>query len=494
MTNTEHKKIVVVGAGLAGIAVALRLQKQGFAVSVLEKSSEYGGKLGTFSWNDYRWDSGPSLFTAPELVDELFLLCNKNPRDYFNYKKSETVCTYFFSDKTNIEFFFDRDKLKTEISSKLSLDLAYKTLTYLDRSKETYKRIGDFFIDNPQVGIKDIFRKDLIVRYPHFLTSKLRKTLHQYNHTNLREQKLVQIFDRFGTYNGSNPFKMSGLYSMIPHLEQNHGTFFPVNGMRSIVESIYELAVESGVQFWFNQSIKSITEKSKNGFDIQTNDQLFSVDKLICAIDHLPFYKHILKDNQLFEKYKKQERSSSALVFYWAVNTVITELGLHSIFFSEDYRQEFETIFKTKNIPESPTIYVHISAVINKEDAPENCQNWFVMINTPAGITPNENQLNELRAFIIKKIKFQFNVDLNNHIQFEKTWDAKGIQEDTGSADGALYGASSNGKLAALKRHGNKSKKYPHLYFCGGTVHPGGGIPLVLKSAKIVAQLISNEG
>ncbi|MDA0986213.1 MAG: FAD-dependent oxidoreductase [Bacteroidetes bacterium] len=363
----------------------------------------------------------------------------------------------------------------------------------MDRSKSTYEQIGNFFTDNPPAGIKDIFKRDLIIRYPHFLTSKLRKTLHQYNHTALGDKKIVQIFDRFGTYNGSNPFKMSALYSMIPHLEQNKGTFFPTGGMRAIVDSLYNLAVEQGVKFKFNQTINSISEMENRSFVIKSGMESFVVDKVVCAIDHLPFYEYILKDVQLLAKYRKQERSSSALVFYWAVDKVIPEFGLHNIFFSENYREEFEAIFKTKNFSISPTIYIHISSVINHEDAPENCQNWFVMFNTPAGISPTTKQIIELRELVFKQMDLHFKIDLNEHILFEKTWDAKGIEADTGSEQGALYGASSNGKLAALRRHGNKSKKYQNLYFCGGTVHPGGGIPLVLKSAKIVSHLMTNE-
>jgi phytoene desaturase len=233
-----EKSVIIIGAGLAGIASAIRLQKKGFKVTVLEKNESFGGKITAFSDSGFRFDRGPSLFTSPNEVDALFELCGKNPRDYYQYNRHPLACTYFFLDGTDLKFHGDPSQLKEEISKKLSEDLAFKTLNYLERSEQTYKRIGDFFIDNPPVGVKDLLRKDLIVRYPQFLSSKLRKTLHQYNHSALRDPKLVQIFDRFGTYNGSNPFSMSGLYSMIPHLEQNTGTYFPVGGMRSIVSSL----------------------------------------------------------------------------------------------------------------------------------------------------------------------------------------------------------------------------------------------------------------
>jgi phytoene desaturase len=492
MSVKTPKQVVIIGAGLAGIAAAIRLRIAGHTVLVLEKNADYGGKLSSFSAQGFRWDKGPSLFTSPEQVDELFEICGVNPRDHFKYVKHHTSCTYYFADKSSVEFSADREKLKAELDAAFSSDTAYKTLTYLDRSKETYKRIGDFFIDNPPVGLKDLFRKELIVRYPHFLTAKLRKTLHQYNHTALKEPKLVQIFDRFGTYNGSNPFKMSGLYSMIPHLEQNTGTFFPEKGMRDIADSLYKLAVERGVTFMFEQNILAVHTHEKR-YTIQSSSGNFQAEKLICAIDHLPFYRDLLKDEKHFHRFAKQERSSSGLVFYWGIKEAIPQLGLHNIFFSEDYRAEFEQLFTTKKMEGDPTIYVHISSVVNAADAPAGGQNWFVMVNTPAGVIPSEEEMKMIRKKILDRIQKQFGVDLNEHIVCEQTWNSQGIEEQTGSFMGALYGASSNGKTAAMKRHGNKNRKYPNLYFCGGTVHPGGGIPLVLKSAKIVAKLIERE-
>lgn len=484
-----EKHIAVIGAGLAGLATAIRLRKKGFRVTVFERNATYGGKLAAFTAGSFRWDKGPSLFTSPEQVDELFTLCEKNPGDYFRYLRHEKSCTYFFKDKSVVTFSGDHQKLKEELTQRFNAEVAYKALTYLDRSEETYKRIGDFFIDNPPVGLKDLFRKDLIIRYPHFLTAKLRKTLHQYNHASLKEPKLVQIFDRFGTYNGSNPFKMSGLYSMIPHLEGNTGTYFPERGMRDIADAVYELALSAGVQFRFDTHLDTV-RMIDLGYQLAGTFGTVNADTVVCAMDHLPFYRDLLHDEKLFNHYSKQERSSSGLVFYWGIKEAIPELGLHNIFFSENYREEFEQIFKEKKLPDDPTIYIHISSVVNPQDAPEGGQNWFVMVNTPAGVTPSREAEDRIKAHVFERIWHQFGVDLQARLVCERSWNASSIEAETGSYLGALYGASSNGKLAALKRHGNVSKKYPNLYFVGGTVHPGGGIPLVLKSAKIVSELI----
>jgi phytoene dehydrogenase-like protein len=168
----------------------------------------------------------------------------------------------------------------------------------------------------------------------------------------------------------------------------------------------------------------------------------------------------------------------------------IDSFGVHNIFFSEDYQKEFSEIFDKRELADEPTFYIHISSVAHKSDAPDGGQNWFTMVNVPAGVVPDEAYREKMKDLLAQRLKDQFQFDLRKDILFEDFWDCQAIQEHSGSYMGALYGSASNSLTASIKRHGNVSKKYPNLYFCGGTVHPGGGIPLVLRSAKIVSELI----
>ena len=187
---------------------------------------------------------------------------------------------------------------------------------------------------------------------------------------------------------------------------------------------------------------------------------------------------------------KRQERSSSALIFYWGIHGEHPKLGLHNIIFSDDYKNEFREIFKGKRIPDDPTIYIHISSKCKPDDAPPGCENWFVMINVPADDSLLDQEvIDRIRQKIQERIKLKLGIDVASSMMAEHIWTPNGIANDTGSYLGALYGASQNKKLAALTRHPNKSSSYEHMYFCGGTVHPGGGIPLSLLSAKIVEKL-----
>ncbi len=486
MKHQHHYDTIIIGAGLAGMATAIRLRKRGESVLVIEKNKTVGGKLDAFEWNGFRFDKGPSLFTQPELIDELFELCGKNPKEYFSYKKVDESCRYFFADD-RLDLFGSKELRKKSLTGKLSEKEIETLENYLSEVSQSNDFIGDFFLSNPKPRFKDLFKRELLVRYPEFLKYKFRTTLNEYNKKRLQSDKLVKIFNRYGTYNGSNPFQMSGLYSMISHLENNHGTFFPSKGMRSIPESLYKLANEIGVEFMFDTNVK--LKKYGEGYEINTPETA-SCSKVVCAIDHLTFYQDILNDKSCFDNYKKQERSSSGIVFYWAMDCQYEDLGLHNIFFSDDYEVEFSEIFKQKQIPSDPTVYVHVSSVVNPSDAPEGKSNWFVMINIPADNHPTTEMLNEVREKIITILEKRLKTEIKSNILHEERWTSKDLEQLTGSYGGALYGASSNSMTSALVRHDNYSKKYKDLYFVGGSVHPGGGIPLVLRSAKIVEQLI----
>ena len=204
-------------------------------------------------------------------------------------------------------------------------------------------------------------------------------------------------------------------------------------------------------------------------------------------------YKKLLSDYPKLapKRILKQERSSSALIFYWGIKKVFPQLDLHNIFFSGDYQKEFEHIWQEKNISSDPTVYLNISSKFEKKDAPEGCENWFTMINVPANQGQNWDELiAEARKNIIKKLSKALGEDISKLIVCESILDPRSIESKTSSYQGSLYGTSSNSQFAAFLRHSNKSSKVKNLFFCGGSVHPGGGIPLALLSAKIVSDWV----
>lgn len=488
MQHTESYDVIIVGGGASGLATAIRLKKRFNKVLLIEKNPRAGGKLDDFEWNGFRWDKGPSVFTEPKNIDNLFELWDKDPREYFNFEPLKESCTYYFPDHQSITISSDHEKTRDQIVAVAGAKSQQEFEKYLKDSDELFENVGDYFISNPRPTLSKVFKKELTQRYKHFMRKEVRQSLHQYNERSFSNKYMVKIFDRFGTYIGSNPYRMSGLYSTISNVEINKGAYFPTGGMRAIVESLITLATEIGVEIKCDTQVKVHPQADKT-YKI-SGDIEASADRVVCAIDHMTFYNKVLVNPRMENRWKKMERSTSALVFYWAMKTGIKEFGVHNIFFSEDYQKEFSEIFDKKELAEEPTFYIHISSVAHQGDAPNGGQNWFTMVNVPAGVLPDEAYREKMKNILSKRLKEQFNFDLRPDILFEDRWDCERIQEHSGSYLGALYGPASNSLLASVKRHGNKSSKYPNLYFCGGTVHPGGGIPLVLRSAKIVSELI----
>lgn len=492
MKDIKTYDTVVIGGGLSGIAAALRRRSHGDSVLLLEKNNRLGGKLDVKEWNGYRWDKGPSLFTLPHLVDELFELFGKQSSNYFKYKLHHENTRYVFNDGTRFTFYSEPEKRKKALAPFFSKEEIENVESYIRKISKTYNSLGDLFIARPKISLKSATNKELVKQYPQMLSRQMLNSLNRYNERKLRNPKLVQLFNRFGTYNGSNPYKMSGLYSMIPHLELNVGTFFPAGGMRAIIDSLERLSKEEEIDILLNE--ERITAKLDGpGYIVQTTQGEIRANNLICSIDHVNFYKNVLRDEALYKKHAEEERSSSAIVFYWAIKHHFEEIGLHNIFFSEDYAKEFKELFDLKKTPVEPTIYIHNSSAIEKNDAPEGCQNWFVMVHSPAGVEPTTDQMGAVKNLVIEKLKRLISIDITDHIIHEDHWTMASVEAITGSFKGALYGGAFNTKAASFKRHGNQNKKYKNLYFTGGSVHPGGGIPLVLKSAKIVDQLIEQH-
>lgn len=485
------KKAIVIGSGIAGLASAIRLAAKGYDVAIYEANSYPGGKLTTLQLGDYRFDAGPSLFTLPNLVEELFRIAKKEPTDYFEYQQLDTACHYFFEDGTFLKFHADKTKLLKEVEQKLGVD-ATPLKKHFDRSEMIYKATHKTFLEQSLHKPSSYLSKDILKTIAHIPWLNIFTTMHDANEQALNHPKLVQIFDRYATYNGSNPYLAPGILTIIPHLEHGIGSFIPKKGMHAITTSLVQLATDLGVSFHFNKRVDEIVVTQKNVKGIRIGDSTITADIVICNSDVKPAYQFLLPETKAPKKTMQQEPSSSAMIFYWGINKQFPDLDIHNIFFAADYKKEFNAIFNDLTVDADPTIYVHIASKIVKEDAPENSEGWFVMVNVPCNQGQNWEELRvQIRQRIIDKLNRLLNEDMESLIEVEDYLDPIRIEERTSSFKGALYGASSNDRMAAFFRHPNFSK-IKGLYFAGGSVHPGGGIPLCLLSAKIACNLIPN--
>jgi len=481
---------IVVGSGIAGLAVALRLKKKGFSVEVFEKNDYVGGKLTAFEQDGFRFDAGPSLFTLPKQVDELFELFNENPRAHFNYMKLDIACNYFWQDGTQLTASGNIEEFAKNVEKTFKTP-AKSIIKYLKKSAFVYNTVAPVFLHMS------------LHKWTNFINLKTLKgilfmpflgifsKLNNYNQQQFSHPKLVQLFNRYATYNGSDPFQAPAVLQSIPHLEFNVGAYLPKNGMHDITKSLEDLAKRQGVIFHLNSPVSKIETSNNKVTGIWVNGELKSADIIVSNVDIFPSYKQLLSNQKAPEKVMSQPRSSSALIFYWGIKKEFAQLDVHNIFFSKDYKEEFDFIFQKKTVGNDPTIYINITSKKIKGDAPVGCENWFVMINVPGNTGQNWDEIIETsRKNIINKLSSILKEDISACILNESILDPRSIESKTSSYQGSLYGSSSNNRNAAFQRQANFSSKLKGLYFCGGSVHPGGGIPLCLQSARIVADLI----
>ncbi|MGB0862683.1 MAG: 1-hydroxycarotenoid 3,4-desaturase CrtD [Saprospiraceae bacterium] len=481
----------IIGSGIGGLATAIRLAVKGHSVEVFEANSYPGGKLSSFDLGEYRFDAGPSLFTMPHFIEDLFELAGKDIKNYFDYFKTDKVCHYFWEDGTNITAFAAPEKFAEEVENKLNVK-GTTLLKALKDAKRKYDLTAEVFLHRSLHKPLNYLNKETLKGVLAMPTLDMMTSINQVN-KRLNNDKLTQLFNRFATYNGSNPYKASGIMTSIPHLEHGFGTFFPKGGMNAITKSLFKLAKELGVQFHFNQKVEEILIRNKQAKGIRIGSEKYDFDAVVSNMDVFFTYEKLLPTAKHPTKILKQPKSSSALIFYWGMEKKFPQLGLHNILFSENYKAEFDHIFNKKTVYDDPTVYINISSKYESSDAPDGCENWFTMINVPANEGQDWDKIIEtVRENTIQKVSRMLKTDIRPLIKVEEILEPRTIESKTWSHKGALYGTSSNNLMSAFLRHPNFSRKIKNLYFCGGSVHPGGGIPLCLLSAKIVSDVFED--
>jgi diapolycopene oxygenase len=486
-------KAIIIGSGISGLATAVSLATKGWQVLVFESNAYPGGKLSQFEIEGYRFDAGPSLFTLPNLVTEVIESAGKKVGDYFNFVQCEEACRYFWEDGTRLTAWSDSKAFAQEVQDKLN-EPSVKVIRYLEESAKLYKNTHSLFLESSLHKWQTYFNKEVFSALFNLHSLHLTENLHAVNAKRFKNPKLVQLFDRFATYNGSSPFLTPGVMQIIPHLEHNVGTFYPKGGMHSITEALFSLVKDLGVEFVFNSKVDEILVNNKQVTGVKVGGKSYLSDLVVSNADVYPTYRQLLPKEKAPEKILKQERSSSAFIFYWGISKSFQELGLHNIFFSNDYRSEFNSIFKEKSIPTDPTIYINISSKETETDAPKDSENWFVMVNTPGDYGQDWEQIRaELRLAVIQKLNGILKTDIEPFIEVEEVLTPPLIESKTSSYKGALYGSASNDAMSAFLRHPNFSRKLKGLYFAGGSAHPGGGIPLCLLSARITTDIINED-
>jgi phytoene desaturase len=490
---SKAKHVIVVGAGVAGLASAIRMRAMGYDVTVFDQNPKVGGKLAQCTIDGFRFDMGPSLFTMPQFIEELFELSSKDISAYFQYHKEKEICRYQFHDGSVFKAPADQEKFIQQAASTFG-ESAKVLRAYLRKNAFKYNKTKRIFLEKSLHKWRSFLHVDTLKGIAAMPQLDMLGSLHALNQKTFSDSRLVQLFDRYATYNGSTPYRAPGIMSLISHLEMDLGTFFPKGGMISIPNALHRLAVDNGVRFELNQRVDQILTSEKNVGGVRIGEQVIAADIVVCNADIHFAFKHLLPQLKAPAAVMQQERSSSGIIFYWCMDASFPDLQLHNIFFANDYKKEFDWIAEGGEWHNDPTVYINITSKKEQGDAPAGKENWFVMVNVPAKKDQDWNKWTAIvKEAVLAKLNKALGRDVAAFIVGEQVLTPQLIEQRTSSYLGALYGSASNDRLAAFLRHPNFHSSVEGLYFCGGSVHPGGGIPLCLLSAKIVADLIQSE-
>ncbi len=487
------KKIIIIGAGLGGLSAACRLAKSGFEVTVLEKNERVGGKVNFVENDGYKFDTGASLLTMKHVFEELFEFCGKSIEDYLDIKPLEPICRYFWSDRTVFDASQSVEKTLEEIE-KLEPNDVKGFQQYLADSKQKYEIAERTFLAKSLNELPQLLKPKYL---PDLLKISTLKTLNKHNKQYFKSEKLQQLFNRFATYNGSSPYKTPATFALIPYVEFGLGAWYVKGGIYQISKALEKLANELGVKFRVETEVEEIIIENKTAKGIRLkNGEILTSEIVITNADAIETYRNLIDKNKrriyTNKKLEKIEPSCSGFVLLLGTNKNFDQLAHHNIFFSNDYKAEFEAIFETKTPAKNPTIYICATSRTDATQAPENCENLFILINAPytSSATNWEKEKKNYRNLIIKKLE-EFGLEgLENSIEFEQIITPEDFEKKYRANRGSIYGVSSNGIFSAFMRVPNMAKDIKNLYFVGGTTHPGGGMPLVLLSGKMACELI----
>ena len=502
----------VIGGGIGGLMSACLLAADGCRVTLFEKNERVGGKMDEQCVQGYRFDTGPSLLTMPFLLEAFFTSCGESLKDWLVLKEVHPICRYNYADGEHFECYEDPHKTAQEIE-RIAPEDKQAYAEFLEYIRVLYDKTADAFLFNTLNRLSDL--KGLNISS--FFSIDAFKSVSDVIDERFNSAYLRQFFKRFTTYNGSSPYSAPGTLNVIPHVELNIGGYYIQGGMHTLVKQLELLAKKLGVQIHTNTEVRTILidhqvgKKQIEGIEFITTKNSPSQDHSSEIRQQEPttfFCDQVVSNSDAYETYQRlippkhrpkiqllqtrySEPSCSGFVVLLGIDCSYEQLKHHNIFFSADYKQEFHDIFQKKQLPNDPTIYVANTSYTDTDDAPNGGSNLFILVNAPYLSTLTEDPNTDGYADkIITKLEKRGLTGLSQHIKYQEIRSPFHFYDRYKSNKGSIYGTSSNGLFSAFLRPRNQSKTIEGLFLTGGSVHPGGGIPLVLQSAFNVQKLM----
>jgi len=491
-------RVAVIGGGLGGLAAAARLARAGLEVTVFEQNPAVGGKAAELRIAGCRFDTGPSLLTMPQVVDDLFTDLGERREAHLRLRPLDVLCRYQFADGAVLRSCPDAGAFGDRLAA-ATTDTAEAVVRYMARSETLYRLAADFFLYRPIAGWAS-FGSGISPAKGLWALRQLPRlgfgqTMHGLHRRHFRDPRTIQLFDRYATYTGSDPHRCPATLALIPHVEHRLGACLVEGGIYRLVEAVRDLALRQGVRLQTKTRVERIVTRNGRVRGVTAMGETFDFDAAVSATDMNTTYRKLLADcpSGLGARQMRRPLSSSALVFYWAMRGEYPQLDIHNIFFSGDYRREFEEL-RQGACPVDPTVYVYRSCGYVRSDAPVGHENWHVMVNAPPDTGQDwRAEVERTRGRILSRLGSALDMDPALAIVEEGLLTPPQIETRTGSHRGSLYGPASHGATATFLRQPNRSRDIAGLYFCGGSVHPGGGMPLAMLSGALAARQVLED-
>ena len=507
MTST----VLVIGAGMGGMAVAARLATYGLKVTVLEQSGTFGGKLAEVRHGDFVFDTGPSLLTIPAVYRDLFLSTGRALEDSVEIVDLDPAFRYRFPDGTVLEMpGVGVGRCATAIGDALGGPAGDQWRAFMARAADMWQVTRGPFMENSLDGMRTLLRLARQVRDVRTIApgTSLRALAEQY----LTDPRLIMLVDRYATYTGSDPRRAPAALATIPYVEQVFGAYHIAGGLRRLGEALYQRCIERGVEFHFDTDVARIEVDLRGhatGVTLTSGRRLTS-DVVIANADATHVYQDLLAHaSREFVRVPSRSLarttpSLSGVSLLLAVDGTTSGLRHHNVWFAEDYDDEFDSVFasgrprRARAVP-APTIYACIPN--DPSMRPDSSESWFVLVNAPRhGTDPRDSSvinwdepgMAEAYAQTLLDVLARRGVDLRERVRWHQVRSPADLARHTRAPGGAIYGTSSNGTRAAFLRPANRTP-IRGLYLVGGSAHPGGGLPLVGMSAQIVSELVVSD-
>ncbi len=483
----QNRQAVVIGGGLGGLAVALRLAAKGWAVTVCEQGATFGGKMNSWAAQGFRFDTGPSLITMPWVFAELFAAAGSDIKDHLDVIPVHPISEYVYPDGTRFTYSASMPEWLSTVKNLDARDVE-GFLRFLKLGAQLYEVSKDTFLRRRPL---DWPRAADAGGLKHMPWRRGWGNYHQTVAAHFHSPHLRQLYDRYPTYVGSSPYQSPATLAVIPYIEFAFGGWYIKGGLYQIVESLLELCKRAGITLLTNARVEKIEREGNRVTAVKLADgSRIKADVVVMNGDAGDAPKMLGEKGD--DHLPQAERSMSGFVMLLGVRRTMPELHHHAIYFSANYNREFDELFEERRSPTDPTIYVNAPSRSDRSVVPGEGETLFVMANAPAndGDEWGEEQIAEAKRRVFARLHASGFPDIEDDTVVSDVWTPRKIGTRYLMPGGAIYGTHSHGWKHAFLRPPNKDKKVQGLYYVGGSTHPGGGTPTVLLSAQITSELI----